>query len=93
MGKGKNSDIHNVKKRTIEIMGEYIRTWINMDSSRTIDKFAEISGVSTRTIKSIINYKTGKKKPNPRMNTIDAIIDVLNMEVTLTPKEDKDVIK
>lgn len=88
-------DLSDVKDFKIELLAEYIRAWLSKDKRRTIKDFVKLTGVSSRTIKSILNYKEGtsKYRPNPSKNTINAIINPIGFKLTISPIEDKDVIK
>lgn len=84
------SDVTDLKLITIR---EYIEAWLAVDKTRTIQQFAELSGISERTIKYYKNYVEGETKLDPRLSTIKAILRTLNQKPTISPISDKDAIK
>lgn len=92
MGKESNSYVEGVKDITIELLRDYINLWLKKKEGRTIEQFAHMSGLSVRTIKNIKNYEEGRKKPDPRLSTITAILLVLNSKPQCGPINDEDVI-
>ena len=78
-------DIGEVKKLETTNIATDIRTWLSADESRTQKQFAELAGISLRTLESILGYDGTGKEPNWRRTTREGIMKVLGCESHYTP--------
>lgn len=80
------SDIKFVKRLTTLNMANDIRAWLNVDPKRERQDFADLAGISLRTLESILGYDGTSEEPNWRRSTKDGIMKALGCESFYTPE-------
>ena len=78
-----------MKRLDIENLAKIIKEWLAEDETRTIVKCAELSGVSLMTVKGILYYRPGRRKPNPSLKTIDAILATAGKVAVISDNENR----
>lgn len=82
------SDLSDVKRLNTLNLAEDIRAWLRAAPSRERKDFAELSGISLRTIDSILAYDGTSKEPNWTRETKEGIMKALGCESYYTPRHD-----
>ena len=81
-------DLEGVKKLTTLNLAEDIRRWIDAEPDRNQELFAEMAGISLRTLQSIVAYKGVGEESNWRRTTKEGIMRVLRCEDFYTPEHE-----
>lgn len=92
MNKNGNSYVTDMKDLTRDQLKMYIITWLEAEKGRTLKQFAELSGLSLRTIKKAKNYQPGREF-DPCLSTIEKILLVVRHKAQAGPIDDDEVIK
>lgn len=77
-----------MKKVNIENISEDLKAWKKKNPDVTISKMAKNTGLSESMIKLILNYGPEKEKPNPSLDVLGRILEMIGCEWFYTPKHD-----